>query len=101
MENTGRCHSCEVVNININGVQVQAHEHGCPDAWRDEIRECAECGSEFEPEDSHQTYCDHACFCAAYGIRDDEGEEFDEGDISDSYDAAPGHYGPDRERASY
>jgi hypothetical protein len=110
MKSTGRCHSCEVVNIN----GVRTHEHGCPDAWRDEVRECAECGGEFEPEDSHQTYCDHACFCAAYGIRDDEGEEeeaatdceicggyadsdhtcpedeeLDEGDISDSYDPAP------------
>jgi hypothetical protein len=95
MENTDGCHSCEVVNIN----GVRTHEHGCPDAWRDEVRECRECGSEFEPEERMQVCCDSGCARTFAGLP--PGEEYDEGDISDSFDPAPGYYGPDRERASY
>jgi len=85
---SNRCHSCEVLYIN----GVRTHEHGCPDAWRDETRECKECGSEFEPEERMQVCCDESCSRAYAGLSDDE---FDEGDISDSYDPAPAYTGPD------
>ena len=52
-----RCDSCQVLVIN----GVICHEHGCPDAWRDEIRECKWCGSTFKPEDSHQQFCCEDC----------------------------------------
>ena len=51
------CNSCDVLYIN----GVKCHEQGCPDAWTDEIRTCLWCGSEFKPEDKHQTCCDIDC----------------------------------------
>jgi len=56
------CDSCEVLVIN----GVICHERGCPDAWRDEIRECCECGCDFHPTERHQRFCDAECR-AAYG----------------------------------
>lgn len=85
-----RCHSCEILNINGHAT----HEHGCPEAWRDETRECKGCGSEFEPEDRLQVCCDESCARAYAGLSE---EALDEGDISDSYDPAPAYYAPDRE----
>lgn len=52
-----RCRSCEVLTIN----GILCHEHGCPDAWRTETRECKWCGSEFKPEDRNQRFCDEDC----------------------------------------
>ncbi len=54
---TGRCDSCEIARIN----GVRCHETGCPESWRDEIRECPWCGSEFEPEDRTQRFCCEDC----------------------------------------
>ena len=51
------CNSCEAVMIN----GVYCHEHGCPDKWTTELRECKWCGSEFEPEDRYQVFCDESC----------------------------------------
>jgi len=51
------CQSCEPSRIN----GVFCHEQGCPDAWRTELRECKECGSEFRPEHRHQRLCCHGC----------------------------------------
>lgn len=48
-----RCDQCQVAYIN----GVRCHETGCPLAWRDEIRECSECGCDFEPEDRYQRVC--------------------------------------------
>ena len=61
---TGRCDSCEVANIN----GVRCHEIGCPDAWRDEVRECKECGVEFRPDFREQTLCDGECYNAYHGL---------------------------------
>lgn len=70
-----RCQSCEVANIN----GIRCHEHGCPDAWRDELRECKECGREFVPEDRHQQFCDVSCLSAysgiSYGVCEDVSDE--------------------------
>lgn len=43
----------------IQGVLV--HEKGCPEAWRDESRECRWCGTEFKPEDRYQRFCGTDC----------------------------------------
>ena len=53
-----RCHSCEMLNIN----GVATHEIGCPEAWKDEIRECKWCGTEFVPESKWQECCCEDCF---------------------------------------
>lgn len=50
--------------MRING--VRCHEAGCPDAWRDQIRECLFCGTEFNPEVRSQTCCDEGCADAYY-----------------------------------
>ena len=49
----GGCDGCEVASIN----RVLCHEHGCPYAWRDTIRECRLCGDEFRPIHHLQTTC--------------------------------------------
>lgn len=51
------CDSCEVLYIN----GVKCHETGCPEAWKDEVRECGWCGGDFQPEDRHQKYCSESC----------------------------------------
>ena len=57
------CQSCEAMRIN----GVLCHETGCPDAWRDEKRECKWCGSPFTPEDRNQRFCDEDCAESYYG----------------------------------
>jgi len=65
------CDSCEAVRIN----GVLCHERGCPDAWRDQTRECRECGCDFVPEDRHQVYCSESCAVPfAYAEDFDDGE---------------------------
>ena len=54
---TVTCDSCEVLVIN----NVICHETGCPDAWKDEIRECKWCGRCFKPEERGQEFCDSDC----------------------------------------
>ena len=58
------CHSCEMLTIN----GVPCHEQGCPEAWKDEIRECRWCGEEFKPEQQYQDCCSHSCTTAYHGI---------------------------------
>ena len=57
------CQSCEALMIN----GVHCHETGCPDAWRDYRRECAECGCDFRPETREQRYCSPCCAASATG----------------------------------
>lgn len=57
------CSSCEVLNIN----GVACHETGCPEAFKDESRECKWCGQEFTPEDRWQETCSHSCHAAYSG----------------------------------
>jgi len=54
---TVTCDSCEVLVIN----NVICHEHGCPSAWKDEVRECKWCGQRFKPADCDQRFCDDSC----------------------------------------
>ena len=51
------CGGCEVSFIN----GVRCDEAGCPFAYKDSLRECAECGCEFVPESRHQRHCDESC----------------------------------------
>ena len=51
------CDSCEVLVIN----NIICHETGCPDAWKDETRECKWCGCCFKPEERSQNFCDSDC----------------------------------------
>ena len=57
-----KCDSCNVLYIN----GVKCHEHGCPDAWMDEARECKWCGCEFRPSEADQTCCDAECEISYY-----------------------------------
>jgi len=59
----GQCPSCEVLRIQ----GMRCHETSCPNAWREERRECLWCGSEFVPEERWQAYCDYDCFAADNG----------------------------------
>jgi predicted methyltransferase len=52
-----RCNSCEVLYIN----GIKCHETGCPDSWKDSIRKCAWCGTEFKPGYRAQTCCTDDC----------------------------------------
>lgn len=52
-----KCSSCEMVSIQ----GMACHEHGCPDAWRDEIRKCKWCGQKFTPEERNQRFCEDSC----------------------------------------
>ena len=51
------CTQCQ--ELMING--VRCHETGCPEAWRDEDRECKWCGSPFRPQFKHQEFDDVDC----------------------------------------
>lgn len=64
------CTQCEVIRIN----ERVCHEHGCDEAWKDERRECRECGSEFKPKDRFQTCCSKECTAARAGFPFEEGE---------------------------
>lgn len=58
------CTGCQLARIN----GVVCHEHGCPDAWKGERRECPECGTKFAPEHRHQRHCDASCQIAYTGL---------------------------------
>ena len=51
------CQACEVLVIN----GVICHELGCPDTYKDSVRECKWCGTEFTPEERYQAYCSDDC----------------------------------------
>lgn len=59
-----KCNSCEVLYIN----GIKCHEQGCPDAWRDEVRECKWCGQKFVPENRFQEFCSLSCFSCFSGL---------------------------------
>ena len=56
------CNSCEALMIN----GVLCHETGCPEAWKDYVRECKWCGQEFKPEEKWQKCCSEDCAEAYY-----------------------------------
>jgi hypothetical protein len=56
LKTTG-CDGCSPSYVNGH----LCHEQGCPDAWRDDSRECKWCGSHFRPQEREQWFCDEAC----------------------------------------
>ena len=52
------CKSCEPIVIN----NTLCHEIGCPDAWRDYLKECNWCGSQFKPDYKQQDCCNEDCY---------------------------------------
>ena len=58
------CNGCSPSMIN----GMFCHESGCPDAWRDEVRECRWCGSDFKPESAGDQFCFISCCQAYYGL---------------------------------
>lgn len=63
-----RCDSCQPSMIQ----GVLCHERGCPDAWRDELVECTQCGNDFYPEERGLGYCPD---CIDDCCPPDEGED--------------------------
>lgn len=59
-----RCDACNPLSIQ----GVGCHEHGCPNTWlhpftgEPESVECEWCGSEFQPEEQGQRFCDESCW---------------------------------------
>lgn len=51
------CESCEVLVIN----GAICHETGCPNSYKDEIRECKWCGVDFRPESKYDYLCSEDC----------------------------------------
>ena len=58
------CDSCN--ELSINGINF--HEIGCPDSWKNSIKNCKNCGTEFTPEESGQSTCSHTCYVNYWGI---------------------------------
>jgi len=58
------CNSCDALSIN----GVLCHEQGCPEAWKDTVRECKWCGDSFIPETQFQICCCDACARATQAI---------------------------------
>ena len=55
--------TCDAARIN----GIYCHEEGCPNDWRDSVRDCRECGCEFKPEAREQRYCSPCCAASATG----------------------------------
>jgi len=52
------CKTCELIVIN----NVSCHETGCPDAWKDYLKECDWCGNQFQPDYEQQNCCGEDCY---------------------------------------
>lgn len=58
------CESCDAIMIN----GVYCHEQGCPDAWKNSVKECKWCGQEFKPEWENQSCCSQECVAGYHGM---------------------------------
>jgi len=58
------CDQCEIIMI----CGVLCHETGCPDAWRNEIRDCNWCGTTFQPSSRLQTFDDDSCYASYHDL---------------------------------
>lgn len=62
------CDQCQPMTVSYGVARgVLVHEGGCPNAWRDELRDCKECGSEFKPQERYQDCCSPCCRAAYNG----------------------------------
>ena len=59
------CKSCTLLRI----CGKVCHEAGCPEAWRDVLGKCFECGCEFERESGSDAYCSPCCSAASIGVK--------------------------------
>ena len=66
-----RCDQCQIVYIN----GMRCHEIGCPEAWKDYIIDCPECGTSFVPEEKEQTFCCEDCWRSHSGLHEPLYEE--------------------------
>lgn len=57
------CTSCEALRVD----GILHHEISCPDAWKNTVKKCKWCGSEFKPIHSGQVCCDDECEAAYWG----------------------------------
>jgi len=57
------CNSCEVTYVD----GVKCHEHGCPDAWKDNEKECRWCGALFTSIAENRTCCSEECRKSYFG----------------------------------
>lgn len=64
---TKTCDSCSWLTIN----GVFCHEFGCPDAWRDELARCFECGLDFTPAERRQSHCEDCIDALSNGYSND------------------------------
>jgi len=74
------CYRCQVLYINGH----KCHETGCPDAWRDRLVECEECGCDFVPESRRQTICE-GCMQTENECEINAMEEYEEGEANALY----------------
>jgi hypothetical protein len=61
------CSSCSILVINGHS----CHESGCPESWKDETRDCDECGCEFHPQERRQRFCGTDCANSHFGLNPD------------------------------
>ena len=85
-----RCEQCEVMTIN----GIRCHETGCPIAYKDQTRECKECGSDFIPESNQQNCCDHVCYVNYNGLWCDCDECCGDNDFEENAERFGGIYTP-------
>ena len=51
------CNQCDCLIVN----NIKCHEIGCPNAWKDEIKKCKWCNSNFSPYKKDQEFCCQQC----------------------------------------
>ena len=72
-EHGGHCSSCNAAIINGH----YCHEHGCPQSWRDERRECDWCGTVFTPDDAQPALLFRIVFSGVSWFSDIDDDTYD------------------------
>jgi hypothetical protein len=75
------CSACAIAVINGH----VCHELGCPEAWKDETRQCRWCGSEFSPRSKGQGFCENSCWAAYNGYETDEDRQTADDDTASNH----------------
>lgn len=65
------CNSCNASYVKWGNLSAVVHERGCPEAHKDQIRECKECGCEFTPDHNGQEFCSDHCYCMHWNLQCD------------------------------
>jgi uncharacterized Zn ribbon protein len=77
------CESCNIATIN----GVRAHEHGCPNAWKDVLVACKECDDKFLRENRFQIKCESCLNSAAEVQFEEDSQEENSLGVSESFNA--------------